>query len=294
MPSLYIGVDGGATKTKLRIEDDNGRLLGQAVGGPASIRYSVDQAWASIQATLLCALQPLGISLYDVQHRFHVGMGLAGCELAEACAAFRQREHPFETLVLASDAHTACLGAHGGQDGAIIIIGTGAVGYQLQAGRCTKVGGFGFPQDDEGSGAWLGLQAVSMTFKSLDGRQTTSDLTRTVYARFNTNLPSLTAWANAATAADFATLAPLVIAAAENGDAVAIRLLQQAAAAIDEIGAALSAASDSAVALPCSLIGSISPFLMPYLSASLRLRLGPCQLSPDAGAILLVKQRMRA
>ncbi len=43
-----------------------------------------------------------------------------------------------------TDAHAACIGAHNGADGAIIIIGTGVVGYQTQNGEGVQVGGWGF------------------------------------------------------------------------------------------------------------------------------------------------------
>ena len=47
---LFIGVDGGATKSIVRVEDETGRLLGKEIGGPANIRLSVDQSWQSIHS----------------------------------------------------------------------------------------------------------------------------------------------------------------------------------------------------------------------------------------------------
>ena len=162
---IYIGIDGGGTKSKVRVEDGAGKLLGQGVNGPSNIRLSVDVAWQSIYHALEEALKPVNISLDDTHnYRFHVGMGLAGCEVKEAYQEFLQRPHPFTTLELATDAHIACVGAHKGEDGAIIIVGTGVVGYQVQNGKGSKVSGWGFPHDDTGGGAWIGLEAVRLTF----------------------------------------------------------------------------------------------------------------------------------
>lgn len=291
--NIFIGVDGGATKSKLRVEDERGHLLGQATGGPASVRISVDKAWQSIHAALMKVLQPLSISFADRDYRFHVGMGLAGCEVKEAYQAFLNTAHPFTTLVVSYDSHIACLGAHKGHDGAIIIAGTGVVGYQIQAGQTQKVGGWGFPHDDEGSGAWLGLYAVKETLQWLDGRLPPSSLAKTVYDYFAQDKERFISWANQANSTAFAEIAPLVIQQSEAQDPVAIRLLQQAAAAIDRVGETLELAqTEHSAPLPCSLVGSIATFLQPFLGVKLRARLCPCQLNPDSGAILLVRNHL--
>jgi glucosamine kinase len=152
---FYVGVDGGATKTAVRVEDANGKLLGQVIGGPANIRISVDQAWLSINEALHRILHPVGVSFTHGGYQFHAGIGLAGYEIAEARDSFEKYTHGFNKLVLTSDAHIACLGAHNNNDGAIIIAGTGVVGFQMQAGETHKVSGWGFPHDDQGGGAWL-------------------------------------------------------------------------------------------------------------------------------------------
>lgn len=290
---FYLGVDGGATKCTVRLEDESGRLLGQETSGPANVRISVDQTWQSIYTALNKVLESNGLSLEDPNCQFHAGLGLAGCEVIEAYQDFQSRPHPFKTLVVAPDSHTACLGAHGGEDGSIIIAGTGVVGFQIQNNHTTKVGGFGFPQDDDGGGAWLGLQAVKMTLRCLDGRLPMTGLAKAVYTQFSENQNRLISWAGQANSTMFAELAPIVIKQSEVGDTMALNLLQEAALAINSIGDALHRARahhDSV--LFCSLIGSIAPFLEPYLSRELRSRLRPRKLSPEAGGVLLVRHHL--
>lgn len=292
--NLFIGVDGGATKSVVRVEDDEGVLLGKETGGPASIRISVEESWASVNNILKKILQPHGISLTDEHYFLHAGMGLAGCEVVEAYRAFVNCAHGFATLMVTSDAHTACLGAHKGRDGAVVIVGTGVVGYQIEAGIEKRVGGWGFPHDDEGGGAWLGLEAVKLSLKWLDGRHPYCEMARVVYAHFNQNRNHFISWANKANSTAFAEIAPLVIEQSQLGDVFANNLLKSAARAVDDIGDALEMQQEGKSMLPCSLIGSIAPFLHPFLGAKLKSRLCPAQLTPDAGAILLVRNALKS
>lgn len=291
MRNIIIGVDGGATKSTLRVEDEQGNLLGCIQGGPANIRVSVEETWHSIRSALMTLLAPLGISLNNPNAHLHAGMGLAGCEVEVAYQAFIKTAHPFATLVVSSDAHVACLGAHLGQDGAIIVAGTGTVGYQIQNDQHQQVGGWGFPHDDEGGGAWLGLQATKQCLHYLDGRAPSSELVRAICQHFANDRKRLVNWANQANSAAFATLAPIVIQQSLAKDPDAIELLKQAAVFIECIGRALESAQiPTSAPLPCALIGGIAPFLEPFLGASLCARLRPCLESPEVGALLLVRQ----
>src|SRR3990167_6560851 len=285
----YIGVDGGASKCIVRVEDASGHCLGVATSGAANIRISVESAWHAIFTALNNILAPLNLSLTDTANHFHAGIGIAGCEVVAAYQAFLQYPHGFHQLVVTSDAHTACLGAHSGQDGAIIIAGTGVVGYQIEQGKTTKVGGFGFPHDDEGGGAFIGLLAARATFKCLDGRASFSPVTKATFAHFNEDMDTFIHWASHANSSEFATLAPFVIEEAANDDTEAKVILQTAAKAIDEVALALSAQQISLQPLPYSLIGGVAPFLEPYLSEKWRARLKPMAATPEVGAIYLVR-----
>lgn len=292
MKDIFIGVDGGGTKTKVRVENGTGELLGQAMSGPANIRLSGEVAWQSIYHALEEVFKPHGISLQDQQQfRFHAAMGLAGCEQKESYNEFIQRVHPFASLKVVSDAHIACVGAHKGKEGAIIIVGTGAVGYQIQAGKGVKVSGWGFPHDDEGGGAWLGLEAVRLTLQWLDHRTEKSPLVEDIYGFFNHDLDHLVAWANKANSTEFARLAPLVINHSQQEEIAAVRLIKKAAHAIDRIGSALVKLQlNKEIPLPCSLFGGIAPFIEPWLGEDLRSHLVARQSDATMGAILLLRQ----
>lgn len=286
---VFVGVDGGATKSVLRLEDEAGNLLGQTLSGPASVRVSPDLAWHSINVALDKLLAPLALS----RQQLHIGMGLAGCEVEEAYYSFINKNHHFKTLLVSSDSHIACLGAHRGQDGAIIIAGTGVVGYQIHKGEKKQVGGWGFPHDDEGGGAWLGMQAIRKTFKWLDGRETKSGLSQAVFAYFDHEPKKMISWANRANSTLFAELAPLVVEQSQQGDGVAEGLLKRAAEAIDHIAQALAQAEGMDRQVPYSLLGGMAPFIIPFLSDTLRKQLKPQANTPVVGAVYLIREHLK-
>lgn len=290
MADFFIGVDGGATKSIIRLEDDQGKLLGRITSGPASVRNSVAVALHSIEQAITQLLQAQAIGRHQPNVRLFCGMGLAGWELADAQLAFYQGLSGYTKVMCASDAHIACLGAHGGRDGSIIIIGTGIVGLKMQQMKpVCKVSGWGFPYDDEGCGAWLGMSAIGATLKAYDGRAAKTLLSEMIGKYFAANYEQLVHWAVHANSQAFATLAPLVFAAQQAGCQLAAQLLTQAAQAIVTIAATL--AKD--VALPLVLLGGIAQPIADFLPAALRSSLKPCQLPPDAGAILLIQQELK-
>ena len=58
-------------------------------------------------------------------------------------------QHPFRAVAVETDAHIAWLGAFGGGEGAILIVGTGSCGYGCLQGRRFTIGGRGFQISDE-------------------------------------------------------------------------------------------------------------------------------------------------
>jgi N-acetylglucosamine kinase-like BadF-type ATPase len=192
---ILVGVDGGGTKTLVRIEDRDGRQLGHGQGGPANVQHSVEGSWRSILDAVGKALAQAGLSLDDRRHRLFCGAGLAGTEVVSAHDRFLATPHPFARLIVKSDGYISCLGAHDGRDGMVIAIGTGTIAFQIEDGREERAGGWGFPHGDEGGGAWLGLEAVRLTFHALDGRAESSPLTDAVFDRFDRDLNRLVSFA---------------------------------------------------------------------------------------------------
>jgi glucosamine kinase len=290
---ILVGVDGGGTKTLVRIEDRDGRQLGHGQGGPANVQHSVEGSWRSILDAVGKALAQAGLSLDDRRHRLFCGAGLAGTEVVSAHDRFLATPHPFARLIVKSDGYISCLGAHDGRDGMVIAIGTGTIAFQIEDGREERAGGWGFPHGDEGGGAWLGLEAVRLTFHALDGRAESSPLTDAVFDRFDRDLNRLVSFATRANATQFAQIAPMVIEEAGRGTALASSLLARAAGEIDRLAAALTAKA-SRPDLPCALLGGLAPFIEPRLDPLLRSRLVRGERDAVHGALLLIRRAVEA
>ena len=74
---MYLGVDGGGTSCRVRIQDENGRVLGEADSGPATTRIGVEKAWRSIMDASEAAAAQARLRQEDFS-RMHAGIGLAG------------------------------------------------------------------------------------------------------------------------------------------------------------------------------------------------------------------------
>src|ERR1700742_76012 len=145
--TTYLGIDGGGTRCRARIEDEDGRVLGEASSGPATTRIGLDKAWRSVMETTEAAAAKAGLTAADFA-RMHAGIGLAGLGRRGAKAALDEIAHPFASVVFISDGLAACLGAHGGANGAIGVAGTGSVGVGLFNGHEIRLAGYGFPVSD--------------------------------------------------------------------------------------------------------------------------------------------------
>lgn len=284
-PRFYLGVDGGGTGCRARIEDEAGAVLGQGLSGPATTRLGIEAAWASIARAYGAAAEEAGFGAAEFR-RTVAGIGLAGIGRKGALEALRAIEHPFLGIDFTSDGMGACLGAHSGLDGAIVIAGTGSIGLGFVEGRPLRVGGYGFPISDEGSGADLGLKAVQLALRAHDGRHDRSALLSEVMQRFQDDPMEAVAWMDRATATDYAALAPTVMRHADQGDAAGRRIVQAAAEQIDTLVRTLFDKGAPRV----TLLGGLSSPLEPWLAPDVRRRLKPADGDAVSGAIILARQ----
>jgi glucosamine kinase len=214
------------------------------------------------------------------------GVGLAGVGRKGALEQLVLRPHPFRSVIYAHDATIACIGAHGARDGGIVIVGTGSVGFAVVGGREVRVGGYGFPISDEGSGADLGLHAIRQALLAYDERILGTSLTREVMLRFHNNPFEAVAWMDRATATDYATFAPLVMRHADAGDPVARRIVREAAEHVDELVRRLSDSGASRIAL----LGGLASSMQPWLAPDVQRRLVPVEGDAVDGALHLARR----
>ncbi len=281
----YIGVDGGGTTCRARIENAEGHLLGQGIAGPAATRFGVDRSMqavrtASEQAALDAGLLPTALA------NTSAGIGLAGIDRKGAREALLNFPHPFRTVVYASDASVACLGAHTGQDGGIVVLGTGSVGFARVTGRELRIGGYGFPVSDEGSGADLGLQAVRLALRAHDGRLRPTTFLLEIIGKLGPDPFSLIAWAEQATATEYASLAPIVLGYAEAGDPFAQEIAVDAAGHADMLIRSLVEFGAPRICL----LGGLASRLARWLSPDVLRFVSAPEGDAVAGSLLLARR----
>ncbi len=281
---LFIGVDGGGTGCRARIEDQDGHVLGTGVAGPAALRLGIDRAVAEVEKAARAALADAGLASESLG-ALQAAVGLAGVGRQGVLEQLVLRPHPFRGVVYAHDATIACLGAHGARDGGIVIVGTGSVGFALVGGGEVRVGGYGFPISDEGSGADLGLSAIRVALRAYDRRAAATRLTREVMTRFHDDPFAAVAFMDGATATDYATFAPLVMRHADAGDPVARRIVRDAAEQVDELVRRLVECGTPRVAL----LGGLASTMQPWLAPDVQRRLVPPEGDAVDGALRLAR-----
>lgn len=249
------------------------------------MRFGFEAARASIMAATGQALQEAALTEGALGH-IYAGIGLAGTGQPGAREALESWRHPFAGAWFEGDGYLAVLGAFGGGEGGVVIAGTGSIGLAYR-GETVRIGGYGFPVSDEGSGADLGLNALRHAMRTLDGRAEASDFSQEVLAKFSHDLTAVTDWAENASATDYAKLAPLVVRHAGAGDPAARRLMQQAGTQIAELVEALFRRKAPQVAL----IGGLAVAMRDYMPPGVVARLAAPQADAMAGGILLAKKK---
>lgn len=282
---LFAGIDAGGSHCRVRLENAAGDLLATAQSGPANLGLGPKRVQHEVMLAVQAAMQQAELKPDDTS-RLHVVAGMAGAHLPELKQQALRWELPFASWQLTTDLHTACLGAHAGQDGAVIILGTGFSAIALRQGQEHLIGGYGFPINATCSGAGLGLEVMKAVLLAIDQVGPATQLTEQVQRQFECSRYQLAEQFLAATPEQYAQLAPLVFAAASQQDEVAISILQQGAAFIDKVATRIQQSGS----LPLCLLGGITAPITPWLAAKTREQLEPPVASAQEGAIWLARR----
>jgi glucosamine kinase len=283
--TFYLGIDAGGTHTRARLVSADGEVIGTGEAGPANTPEGLRGAVHAAEDAYLAAIAAAGLSQTEVGE-ICAGFGFAGLNRRGFLPGLKDHDFPFRWTRLASDASIAQLGAHGGGDGAVVIVGTGSIGFARVGGEVFTIGGYGFPVSDEGSGAELGLRAVRRALWARDGRIPQSGLTEQLLAHFHRSAGEIVDWTGQARPADYAEFAPLVMDLAEQGDPVAEQIVQESAARLDRLIRVLLDRG----AEHCCLMGGVAGRMRDWLSVAIRERLRDPLGDALDGAILLARQ----
>lgn len=279
----FLGLDGGATRCRLRLRDISGRCLAEQIGGAANVYVDFDGALAGVRALAEQTLRTAGIPL-SAQKETAFGLGLAGLSSAADAARIVAALPGWRRVEAVNDAVAACIGGVGLGDGGLVIAGTGTAGIARVGGQATIVGGRGFYLGDDGSGARIGADAARAAMRAFDGLEPMGGLSQRILARFDNDPIAMLVWAREAMPGDYGAFAPLVFAAADRGEPGALEIVSRAAAAI----ATLTRRVGDLGAPHIAIVGGVAEPLRSHLPPEIAARLHPPRHDALDGAILMI------
>ncbi len=248
---MYLGVDGGGTKTTFALVDRNGTIRAMYQGGCAYYyETGMEPLRAMINAGIQAVLRAAGLDVADLDYAF-VGLPVHGedertAELEDLPAGTLPRER----YACGNDMVCGWAGSLAGADGINVVAGTGSICYGEYAGRSARCGGWGELFSDEGSAYWIARLGLTLFSRMSDGRAPRGPLYDLIRERLGARQDlELTAWVQAEINQErsrFAALARVVRRAAELGDAQADAIFRQAAQELAE----LVTATRRALAIP--------------------------------------------
>lgn len=187
---LWIGIDGGGTKTTAVIGDESGHLLAVAKGSSGNLTaISTEQLYTLINELIDQLLIKTGAALTDVEMVF---AAMAGADRqAEQQKIYDAFKHSpvLEKLEIQSDIHAALAAGSWGREGTLLIAGTGAIIFGYEQQKTFRVGGWGYLLGDEGSGYHLGKLAVRSVLDAHDGKVPLKPFQENILTHFNVLSP---------------------------------------------------------------------------------------------------------
>lgn len=223
--AYYLAFDAGGTKTDCALADETRILARVTTGSIKRMRVPVDEAAANLVSALerLAALSGVGLQAITA-----TCVGTSGFSVPLVADWIRATVPSLVSgvLVICGDEEIALDAAFQNHRGVIVIAGTGSnAAGRAARGQIVRAGGWGPAISDEGSGHWLGQQALRLVFRALNERKP-APLLESVQQHWGLpNRAELVAYANRVPPPDFSALMPIIVRCAEAGDTVALETL---------------------------------------------------------------------
>lgn len=292
---MIIGIDGGGTKTKFTLfTHDAKQLQSVTLGSCHVLQVSMQEMEDVLTSGVEAVLKGQDVNLEDVV--ICAGMGGYGQNqsIRTTIETVFKNCFPHCKVLLYNDAQIAVAGALGGNDGTVIISGTGSIALTLQDHEFKRVGGWGYILGDEGSSYWLGKKVLSIFTKQADGRMEKTPLYKEVRKYFHLNKDYELIRLSCDRLKDrgeVAKLARVCYDAAIKNDEIAISLFKEAASELALLVKALQPSSKKV-----SYVGGLfkaSEFILPALSEELgsEYTIVEPMYAPEVGAYFLANNQ---
>jgi N-acetylglucosamine kinase-like BadF-type ATPase len=298
--TLFLGVDGGGTKTRFVVVDHDGRVTAaHETLGTDHLQLGIDGVRDVLGNGLAALFRQAGIDGSAIAHAFF-GLPAYGEDSAvqPMLDALPQPLLRHRRYSCGNDMVCAWAGSLAGEDGVNIVAGTGSIGYGERRGRSARAGGWGEVFGDEGSAYWIAARGLNAFSRMSDGRLPRGRLHAAMRSSFGlrADVDLCARIARARSRSEIAAIAAVVASTAYEGDAFAVRIFDDAArelAAIVE-AVAQSLHFESGERIPVSFSGGvfkagqliIGPFRRRIEELSAGYDVKAPLLSPAAGAAL--------
>jgi N-acetylglucosamine kinase-like BadF-type ATPase len=232
--SLFLGVDGGGTKTAFLLLDSAGTVVARTVL-PSSYYFndSIELVERIVADGVALTCRAASIEPGDIDYAFFglPGYGEVSADQAtlDALPAAALGHNRYAS---GNDMVCGWAGSLGAADGINVVGGTGSMTYGERHGRGIRVGGWGELFGDEGSAYWIGTCGLNAFSRMSDGRLERGPLYDHIrlFAQLEGDLDLIDVvfndWKKDRTR--IAALSVTVAAAAESGDRVAADILARA------------------------------------------------------------------
>jgi N-acetylmuramic acid 6-phosphate etherase len=236
--NLYLGIEGGGTRSTLVLADERGNAVAELQGGPANVKLLGDRQLLWLLRSFATRLPKVDGSLAAI------AIGLAGARSDSDKDRIRRaaaRVWPQVPCIATNDLETALAAAPASAKASarvLILSGTGSCCFgRANDGREARVGGRGHVIGDRGSACDIGQRALKGLMAEYDHTNRWPKLGGLILQSLLLNDPEdLIPWSMEVGKTEIASLALSVFTAAKQRDPLAIKLLRDAANALAEDG----------------------------------------------------------
>jgi glucosamine kinase len=309
--AIFLGIDGGGSKTSCLIGDESSVLGTGTAGGSNVVRVGEAQAHESLAKAIRQACTVANLKASEITR---VCVGLAGAARSEVSQPVRAmiseivssegagRPIDLNEITVVGDMVIALEAAFGDGPGVIVIAGTGSIAYgRSRDGQIARAGGWGFAVSDEGSGHWIGRTALALSLRAWDENQAEQApmLEGLMKSWKIETREKLIMAANATPPPDFAALFPSVLALADSGDPVARDVLTESGTQLADLaGMVIRRLFPDSASVPVAMSGGVfrsSALVRQVFYNSLRTEcpdavLNPGVIEPVRGALEIARK----
>ncbi|HEY1722396.1 MAG TPA: BadF/BadG/BcrA/BcrD ATPase family protein [Magnetospirillaceae bacterium] len=286
VPAPIFCIDGGGTKSRGRLFGADGRVLAEGEDGPCNPSTNLDRALTSTLALWERCAKTAGLDPAKTGDAV-LSIGAAGLYVPAAREKFLAALPNFKRVVTMSDGYAALIGAGGGKPCGLMIIGTGVAGHRLWPnGFSVQRDAWGWVAGDRGSGAWLGVKALRHMLEVVDGIQLADGLSTRVLAYFGGRAKVNDAISGIGPDR-LAALAPLLLAAADDGVPRAVQTRKRAVEYLSALARVLDIGPSDAL----YAAGGLASIFAPMISETLGHKLATPQADAMQGCYLVAMGR---